>query len=80
MAGKIVRNGEPDFYNTKISGICKLTGESAEVTSFFGGRVECKTDLQKTYRFKGYKCSLQKAGCQNPACMDVCRLIQKERL
>lgn len=80
MAWKEVRNGEPDNYNTKNIGICKLTGESAEVTSFFGGRVECPTDLQKTYRFKGYKCSLQKTGCQNPACIDVCPLIQKEHL
>lgn len=82
MAWKEVRNGEPDNYNTKNSGVCKLqTGKRAEVTSFFCGRVECKADLQKTYRFKGYKCSLQEdTGYQDPACLDVCPLIQKKHL
>ena len=80
MTWKEVRNGEPDTYITKMTGICKQTDERAEVTSFFSGRKECKSDLQKTYRFQGYKCSLQKPGCSNPACMDVCPLIQKERL
>lgn len=79
MAWEEVRND--GNYNTKISGICKHTGERAEVTSFFSGRVECKTDLQKTYRFKGYKCSLQEqSGYPNPACLDVCPFIQKEHL
>lgn len=77
MAWKEVRNGEPDTYSTKMTGDCKQTGENAEVTSFFNGRKECKTDLQKTYRFAGYRCSL---GHSNPSCVDVCPLIQKERL
>ena len=81
MAWKVVRNGEPDTYNTKVTGTCKQTGDTAEVTSFFSGRVECKTDLQKTYRFKGYKCSLQEdSDYQDPTCVNVCPLIQKEHL
>ena len=77
MAWKEVRNGQPDTYNTKMSGICKQTGKTAEVISFFGGKVECKTDLQKTYRFKGFRCNLQE---ENPSCIDECPLIQKEHL
>ena len=81
MAWKEIRNGEPTVRNISISGICKLSGMQSEVISFFHGAVECKTDAQKTYRFKGYKCSLQEQnGHQNPACMDVCPLIQKELL
>lgn len=79
MSWKEMHNGEADTFNTTNSGICKLFREQAEVTSFFRGTVECRTDLQKTYRFKGYKCSLQeKNGFPNPSCMDGCPLIQKE--
>lgn len=81
MAWKEIRNGEPAFRNTSNSGICKLYGMQAEVISFFHGTVECKTDVQKTYRFKGYKCSLQEQGeYSNPTCMDECPLIQKKLL
>lgn len=79
MSWKEMHNGEADAFNTTNSGICKLFREQAEVISFFMGTVECRTDLQKTYRFKGYKCSLQeKNGFLNPSCMDGCSLIQKE--
>ena len=81
MAWKEIRNGEPEFRNTSNSGICKLSGKQAKVISFFHGTMECKTDAQKTYRFKGYKCSLQEQdGYPNPTCMDGCPLIQKELL
>lgn len=81
MAWKEIHNAESDSPKTKLSGICKLSGKQAEVCSFFYGVVECKTDLQKTLRFKGYKCSLQEeTGFQNLACMDECPLIQKEYL
>ena len=81
MAWKEIRNRELVVLNTTNSGICKFSGGRAEVTSFFSGTVECKTDLQKTYRFNGYKCSLQEErGLSNPACMDECPLIQKEHL
>lgn len=80
MAWKEIRNGEPASYNTTYSEICKFCGKRAEVTSFFSGSVECKTDLQKTYRYRGYKCSLQEEnGFLNSACiMDECPLIQKK--
>lgn len=79
MRWKEVRNGEPNTDNIVISGICKYTGKMAEVTSVFGGSVECKTDLQKTYRYKGFKCSLQgEGGYPNPACGDACPLIRKK--
>lgn len=77
MAWKEIRNGEPDTYKITTPGICKQTGKTAEVTSFFCGRIECKTDLQKTYGFKGFGCSLH---AENPSCVDMCPLIQKERL
>lgn len=81
MSWKEIHNGENDTYNTTTPGICKLFRKRAEVTSLFRGTVECRTDLQKTYRFKGYKCSLQEEnGFPNPICMDVCPLIQKEHL
>ena len=81
MAWKEIRNGEPAFFDTANSGICKFSGKRAEVTSFFRGTVECKTDLKKTYRFKGYKCSLQETdGFPNPACIDECPLIEKRKL
>ena len=78
MAWNVIRNGETDSTNIKNSGICKLYAKQVEVTSFFGGIIECRTDLQKTYRFKGYKCSLQEGRYHNPACMDSCPLIQKK--
>lgn len=81
MTWKEIRNRELLSRNTISSGICKLSGMQAEVTTFYSGSVECKTDATKTYRFKGYKCSLQeKAGYPNPACIDECPLIQKEYL
>lgn len=81
MVRKEIRNGEPTSRNTTNTGICKLSGMQAEVTSFYIGSIECKTDAMKTYRFKGYKCSLQEKTCHlNPACIDVCPLIQKEYL
>ena len=79
MRWKEVRNGEPDTDNIVISGVCEYTGKMVEVTSVFGGRVEYKTDLQKTYRFKGFKCSLQgEPGYPKPSCIDVCPLIWKK--
>lgn len=81
MAWNEIRNGESAFSRTRNSGICKFYGKRAEVTSFFSSTMECKTDLQKTYRFKGYKCSLKdEKGFPDPACVNECPLIQKERL
>lgn len=76
---KEIRNGEPVFRNITNTGICKQSARMAEVTSIFKGSVERRTDLQKTYRFKTYKCSYQEeSGYSNPACMNECPLIQKE--
>ena len=81
MIWKEIRNGEPDSHNIMLSGNCKIFEKKAEVTTFFRGTVECKTDLQKTNRFKGYKCSQQEEkGHQNPDCVNVCPLIQKDYL
>ena len=78
MAWKETYNGEPDSLSIKNSGKCELCGKLAEVTTFLGGTVVCKTDLQKTYHVKGYKCSLQEDNeFPNSACMDICSLIQK---
>jgi hypothetical protein len=81
MRGKVIRNGEPAFPSVTYSGPCKLDGRNADVTSYFRCSKECRTDLQKTYRFSGYKCSLQEEKDHtNPACMGSCPLIQKEYL
>lgn len=81
MTWKEIRNGESASLNTTNSGICKFYGKQAEVTSYFSGTAECKINLQKTYRFKGYICSLQeKNSFPNPTCMDECPLIQKDHL
>lgn len=81
MAWKEIHNGEPNSYNITNSGICKRDERQAKVTSFFVGNNECRTDLQKTYHFSGYNCSLQEEnGYQNPSCMENCLLIRKEYL
>lgn len=78
MAWKEIHNRASASPTITNSGICKLYEKQAEVTSLLGSTVECKTDLQKTYHFVGYKCSLQKEdGFPDPACIDVCHLIQK---
>ena len=75
---KIVTNNEKLI---ETHGKCKRSGEEATVTSRFLGSFECKTDLQKTYHFVGYTCSLiRKNAFIDPACMDECKLIQKEYL
>lgn len=79
MAWQIIRNGEPDTRQTTCSGICKRYKKPAEVTTFFHGSILHKMDLQKTYRFSGYRCSLtEEIGYTHPACKDDCPLIQKE--
>jgi hypothetical protein len=78
---KVIRNGEPNTRKITYTGTCKQCGKQAEVTSFFNGSVMHRMDLQKTYHFAGYSCSLQKeTGYSNPACRDKCSLIQKELL
>ena len=81
MTWKEMCNGEQSSLEVKYLGNCKFCGKRVEVTSFFSSSMECKTDLQKTYRFKGYKCNLQEEkGFFNPACMHECPLIRKEHL
>ena len=81
MAWKEIRNGEPTSPQITHSGICIISGKKAEVTTFFRGTVECKTDIQKTYRFKGDKCTLhEEKGYQNSNCDSMCPLIQKDYL
>ena len=79
MKYKENRKVEPIYEKITKSGICSLCGEYAEVTSMFRGSIEHRNDLQGTYRFKGYKCSMEvKNRHQNPMCLDLCLLIQKE--
>ena len=71
-------NGKPIRSKVTHSGICKFYEKRADVTSFFIASLGGKTDLQRTYNYKGYKCSLQVEGCfPNPACIHECHLIQK---
>ena len=79
MAWKEKRNEGSSSHGIPHSGPCEFCGKLANVTSFFSRTFECKTDLQKTYRFKGYICDVQnEKGYSDPACMDKCSLIQKE--
>lgn len=58
MAWKEIHNGEPDFRKIPFYGICPKYNKEVTVTVFYLGTKICKTDLQKTYRKSGLKCSL----------------------
>ena len=67
--------------SSTISGTCHQSGKMAEVTTFYRESMDHKADIQKTPHFLGYRCSLQRTnGFADPACMDTCPLIQKQRL
>lgn len=58
MAWKIARNSELDFREESFTGMCPRFGKKATITIKSVGSVMSKTDLQKTYRKSGIKCSL----------------------
>lgn len=76
MGWKIVRNSNPDFREDCFTGACPRFGKTATITIKSVGSVLCKTDLQKTYRKLGMKCSLLDGtnGVGFSSCMDECPL------
>jgi len=56
MAGRIINNSQPPFREEKFTVDCSRG--KATVTAHYAGSQWCKTDLQKTYRLSGWKCSL----------------------
>ena len=80
MAWKIIRNSEPEFRDYTFCGKCPLSGKEAEVTVHCVGTLMCRSDLQKTYRPSGYKCSLLMQGNHrlSSQCMESCPLIPEK--
>ena len=70
MAWKIICNSEPDFREDCFSGMCPKFGKKATMTIKSVGSVMCNTDLQKTYRKSGMKCSLLDG--TNEVCFSSC--------
>jgi len=80
MKWKSVNGSEMKPCEELVFGKCPATGEDVCVTSIFSRRQVCKTDLQKTPIYSGYKCSLyEKPDTKFSECIE-CPLIRKERL
>lgn len=82
MAWKIIRNSEPDFREECFTGMCQRFGKTATITIISVGSMMCKTDLQKTYRKSGMRCSLldgTNGGGSSP-CMKDCPLQPEKYL
>ena len=80
MSWTMVRNSEANSLSIPSLGKCPRFDKNATVTSFFVGNVVCKTDLQKTYRFVGVKCSLLE-GTEEESfspCMEDCPLAVRK--
>ena len=58
MAGKIINNSEPLFREVKSFVDCKKYHEKATIVANYMGTKWKDTDLCKTYRLSGWKCSL----------------------
>lgn len=80
MKWKSVNSSEAKLSEQQVFGKCPVTSEDVCVTSSFCHRQACKTDLQNTPIYSGYKCSLhEKSNKRFSACTE-CPLIQKEKL
>lgn len=82
MAWKIIRNAEPVFRDDSFSGKCPKFGKNAIITINSVGSVYCKTDLQKTYRKAGIKCSLLEGTKEDSFsfCMENCPVVPEKYL
>ena len=82
MAWNIIRNSEPATRTDSFSGECPKFRKTATITIHSTGSVYCKTDLQKTYRKSGARCSLLE--CTNESafspCMENCPLVPEKYL
>lgn len=76
-----INNSEPDSLERRYSGICPQMDKPAEVTTYYWGSKWCKTDLQKTYRRSGMKCSLlEETGKVSCSCIRNCPFVSEEYL
>lgn len=75
MTWKIVRR-EPTCREKRFSGVCPKTQKRAEVTLFYTGIKQARTDCQLTYHYSGCKCSLLTGDNAN-AC-EECPLVPSE--
>ena len=82
MAWKIARNSELDYREDCFTGTCPRYGKKATITIKSVGSVMCKTDLQKTYRKSGMKCTLldEKKEVGFSSCMEKCPLEPEKYL
>lgn len=78
MAWKIINNSEPDCYKEEFSAECPKYHQTTTITRHFTGTKWCKTDLQKTYHFSGYKCTLleDRSAHGFSPCAETCPLVQ----
>ena len=68
-----------EYLDCNIGDICDAI-KTDNLISIFSRRQVCKTDLQKTPIYSGYKCSLyEKPDTKFSECIE-CPLIRKERL
>lgn len=76
---KTINSSEKGPCEKQVFGKCPATGEDVCVTSIFRLSKICKTDLQKTPIYSGYKCSFfEKSGTEFSECIE-CPLICKEK-
>lgn len=79
MGLKIIRNGEPNFKKIDIPGVCPRCHKEVIISEHYSGQMMCQTDLNKTYHFSGYSCSLQKEDPEIPrSCLMNCPLVTKK--
>lgn len=84
MVWKEVHNSETDIRNDSFFGFCPKVNKQATVTVYSVGSRYCKTDLQKTYRQSGFRCSLRDEGkgMEECCCLDIkeCPLVPDKYL
>lgn len=80
MKWKVLNSSETKSCEEQVFGKCPVNGEDVCVTSIFNRRQICKTDLQKTPIYSGYKCNLyEKSDTGFPECIE-CPLVRTQKL
>ena len=80
MKWQVINSSEAKPCEEQVFGKCPVTGDDVCVTSIFSHRKICKTDLQSTSVYSGYKCSLwENTKTKFSECIG-CTLIRKEKL
>lgn len=82
MGYKEIRNLEPPIKEECFWGRCKRFGEKATVIVHYRGSTWCETDIHKTYRKAGVKCSLLEGTneAKFSPCMENCSLVPGQYL